>query len=93
MARDGETARFAGISDLAAEKVIVQETGREAGGSARKVVCNALKMQKLRELEVSRQGKTSDKASELDFVSDTLIVKIGRKMQSRGQGGEVYQEK
>ena len=59
---DGETARFAGISDLAAEKVIVQETGREAGGSARKVVCNALKMHREAEggswawLEVSRQG-------------------------------------
>ena len=93
---DGETARFAGISDLAAEKVIVQETRREAGGSARKVVCNALKMHREAERAGPRwkyQGKggilTLDKASEFLFG----LVNIGTKMHSGGQGGEVDQGK
>ena len=55
--------RFAGISGLAAEKVIVQENRREAGGSVavpEKLCVMHLKCtEKLREvarLEVSRQG-------------------------------------
>ena len=99
MARDGETARFAGISDLAAEKVIVQETGRQAGGSARKVVCNALKMHREAEggswawLEVSRQGGHLDIRQGFRVLIWTLIVNIGTKMHSGGQGGEVDQGK
>ena len=54
---DRETARFAGISDLAAETVIVQENRGEAGGWVavpEKLWRNAVKMH--REAEAARPG-------------------------------------
>ena len=56
-----ETARFAGISDLAAETVIVQENRGEAGGWVavpEKLWRNAVKMHSKPRggLEVARQG-------------------------------------
>ena len=46
MVRDRETARFAGISDLAAEKVIVQENrgGRLAGGWQCQKSCGVMQL-------------------------------------------------
>ena len=63
MVRDRETARFAGISDLAAEKVIVQENrgGRLAGGWQCQKSCGVMQLkctEKLKQLGLVGSSKS-----------------------------------